>query len=61
MPEVLATGGEDDLVGPDAPPLTGQGHIHQLLLTLHRIQGHKIQDTGSHPPAPPHSAQGTGA
>ena len=34
MSEVLATGGENDLVGPDTPPLARQGHIHQLLLAL---------------------------
>lgn len=37
MPEVLTAGGEDDLVGPDAPSLAGQGHVHQLLLILDRI------------------------
>jgi hypothetical protein len=39
MSEVLAAGGEDDLMGPDAPPLTGQRDVHQLLLALQHSGG----------------------
>ena len=34
--EVLATGGEDDLVCPDAAALAAQGHVNQLLGYLDR-------------------------